>query len=98
MRMGTTKQSEKVRYLQQIGGVMISYHNMVSLQNGDTRGRPPPPSDATASDSRTFFGLHLYLGGRCCKNPLSARGLVQCKSSQGIACLVSVTNYCTTIQ
>ena len=42
MRMGTTKQSEKVRYLPQIGGVMISHHNMVSPQNGDTgAGRPP---------------------------------------------------------
>ena len=65
---------------------MVSHHNIVSLQNGTTRGGtpPPPPSDATASDSRTFFGIHLYLAGRCGKNPLSARGPVQCKSGPGI--------------
>ena len=45
------------------------------------------------SDSRTFFGLHLYLATRCCKNHLSARGLAQCKSGPGITCLVSVTKY-----
>ena len=30
---------------------MVSLHNMVSPQNGDTRGGlpPPPPSDATAN-------------------------------------------------
>ena len=43
----------KKRYSPQIGGVMVSHHNMVSLQmvspqNGDTRGGPPPSlSDAT---------------------------------------------------
>ena len=38
-----------------------------------------------------FFGLHLYLAGRCCKNPLSARSLAQSKPSPGTTCLVSVT-------
>ena len=36
-----------MRYLPQIGGVMVSHHNMMSPQNGDTRGGPPPFSDAT---------------------------------------------------
>ena len=50
---------------------------------------------ALPSDDRTFFGLHLYLAGRCCKNPLSARDPAQCKSGPG---LVSVTIYCTIFQ
>ena len=29
-------------YSQQIDGVMISHHNMMSPQNGDTRSEPPP--------------------------------------------------------
>ena len=29
---------------------------------------------ARASDDKTFFGLHLYLPERCCKNTLSASG------------------------
>ena len=34
----------------QISGDMVSLYNIMSPQNGDTRGRPPPPpSDATAS-------------------------------------------------
>ena len=33
---------KKQRYLPQIGGVMVSRHNMVSPQNDDTRGGPPP--------------------------------------------------------
>ena len=53
MRIGTTKQSEKVRYLPRIVGVMVSHYNMVSPQNDDTRGGPPPcpPSDATERSS-----------------------------------------------
>ena len=47
------------------------------------------------SDSRTFFGLHLYLAGRCCKNFQRARGTAQCISGPGTTCLVSVTIYCT---
>ena len=39
---------------------MVSHHNMVSPQNGDTRGGPPPSSDATASDSRTFL-IFIYI-------------------------------------
>ena len=50
---------------------------------------------AQRSDSRTFFGLHLYLAGRCCKNPLSARGSAQCKPGPRITCFVRVTIYCT---
>ena len=30
-----------------------------------------------------FFGRHLYLAERCCKNPQRARGPAQCKSGQG---------------
>ena len=30
----------------QISGDMVSLYNTVSPQNGDTRGGPPPPSDA----------------------------------------------------
>ena len=38
---------KKERNSLQIGGVMDSHHNMVSPQNADTRGWPPPsPSDA----------------------------------------------------
>ena len=33
---------KKQRYSPQIGEVMVSHHNMVSPQNGDTRGGPPP--------------------------------------------------------
>ena len=40
MRMGPNK--VKKRYSPQIGGVMISHHNIVSPQNGDARGGPPP--------------------------------------------------------
>ena len=50
---------------------------------------------ARPSDGKTFFGLHLYLPEKCCKNSLSARGPVQCKSGPGITCLVSVTIYFT---
>ena len=42
---------EKERYKPHIGGVMVSRHDMVSLQNRDTWGGPPlpiRPSDATA--------------------------------------------------
>ena len=46
---------------------------------------------APRSDGKTFFGLHLYLAGTCCKNPHIARGPVQCKSGLGITRLVSVT-------
>ena len=79
---------------------MVSHYNMVSPQNGDTRGGvpPSPPSDATASDSITLFGLHLYSAGRCYKNPLSARGPAQCKSGLGITCLVNIIIYCTIFQ
>ena len=51
---------------------------------------------AWPSDGKTFFGFHLYLPGRCCKNSLSARGHAQCKSGPGIKfSLVSITIYCT---
>ena len=50
---------------------------------------------APHSDSRTFIGLLLYLAGRCCKYPQSARGPTQCKSGPEKACLVNVTIYCT---
>ena len=50
---------------------------------------------ARLSDGKTFFGLHLYLPGRCCKNPLSTKGPTQSKSGPGITCLVSVTIYFT---
>ena len=33
-----TKQVKKERYSPQIGGVIVSHHDMVSPQNGDTRG------------------------------------------------------------
>ena len=47
LRMGTTKQSEKSEVSPQIGGVMVSHHNMVLPQNDDTRDKPPPPPLAT---------------------------------------------------
>ena len=53
---------------------------------------------APRSDRRTFFGLHLHLVGRCCKNPLSARGPAQCKFCPGITCLVNVAIYRTVFQ
>ena len=45
-------------YLPQIRGDMVSLHNMVSPQNDDTRGEPPP-SNATVSvlDLRLFSSL-----------------------------------------
>ena len=52
MRMGTTKQSEKSKVF------TTNHHNMVSPQNGDTRGGPLIPLLATplwreAADSTT---------------------------------------------
>ena len=32
---------------------------------------------------RLFFGLHLYLAGRCCENLQSAKGPAQYKFGQG---------------
>ena len=55
-------------------------------------------ASAQRSDSRTFFGLHLHLAERCCKNLISARDPAQYKSSLGITCLVSVAIYCTIFQ
>ena len=37
---------------------MVSYHNMVSPQNGDTQGRPPP-SDAPALTLTLTLTLNL---------------------------------------
>ena len=62
------------------------------------RGAPP-------SDGKTFFGLHLYLAGRCCKipqvpgaphnvNPAQVSRLV----GETNTCLVGVTIYCTILQ
>ena len=45
---------------------------------------------APRTDGKTFFGLHLYLAERCCKNSQSTRGPVQCKSGAGITWLVSL--------
>ena len=44
---------------------------------------------------RRFFGLHLYLAGRCCENPQSARAPGQYKSGPGITWLVDETIYFT---
>ena len=46
---------------------------------------------APRSNGKNFFGLHLYLAGRCCKHPQSTRGPVQCKFGPGMTWLVSVT-------
>ena len=46
---------------------------------------------------RLFF-LHLYLAGRACENPQSARGLARRKSGPAITWLVGVTIYCTIFQ
>ena len=40
------------------------------------------------SDSKPFFGLYLYLAGRCCNNPQNATDPAQCKSSPGKTWLV----------
>ena len=53
---------------------------------------------APRSNRNIFFGLHLYLAERCCKNLQSARGLAQCKSGPAITWLVDVTIYCTIFQ
>ena len=45
---------------------------------------------------RLFFYLHLYLAGRSCENPQSARGLVRCKSGPAITWLIGVT-FCNII-
>ena len=44
-----------------------------------------------------FFGIHLYLEGRCCENPQRARGFVQCKTGSAKTWLVSVTIYCSSV-
>ena len=41
------------------------------------------PAGAQRLDGKTFFGLRLYLAGRCCDNPQSARGTAQCISGPG---------------
>ena len=41
----------------------------------------------------TFFGLYLYLAGRCCDNPQSAKVPAQCNSVQGITWLLDVFNH-----
>ena len=38
---------------------------------------------APHSDDMTFYGFHLYFGGRCSENSQSARGPAQCKSGPG---------------
>ena len=53
---------------------------------------------APSWNRKTFFGLHLYLAKRCCKNLQSARGLARCKPSPTITWLVGVTIYCTIFQ
>ena len=46
---------------------------------------------------RLFF-LHLYLAGRSCEDPQSARGPARCKFGPAITWLVGVTIYCTIFQ
>ena len=45
-----------------------------------------------------FFGLYLYLEGRCCKNSLSARGPAHSKSGPVITWLVGTIIYCSIFQ
>ena len=44
---------------------------------------------------KIFFGLHIYLAGRCSENYEIARGYAQCKSARAIIWLVGETIYCT---
>ena len=53
---------------------------------------------AMRSDGTTFFGLHLYLAGRCCDNSQSTRGPVQYKFGSGMTWLVCVTIFCSIFQ
>ena len=53
---------------------------------------------ALRSNLKTFYGLHLYLAERCCKNLQSAKGPTPCKSGPAITWLVGVTIYCTIFQ
>ena len=46
---------------------------------------------APLSDGKTFYGLHLYLAGRCCKILPSTKGPVLCKS--GPEYMVSKRNH-----
>ena len=41
---------KKENYSPQIGDVMVSHHNMVSPQNGDTHQGDPHPSNATENN------------------------------------------------
>ena len=50
---------------------------------------PGPPAQMV----RLFFCLYLYLAGRTCKNPHSAKGPARCKSGPAITLLVGVTFY-----
>ena len=43
---------------------------------------------APLSDSKTLFGLHLYLVGRFCENLQSARGPPRCQPARAITWLV----------
>ena len=58
-----TKQNEKTRSSPQISGALVSHHNMVSLQivslqNGVTRGGLPPPSDATKAAQTALLNMN----------------------------------------
>ena len=46
------------------------------------------------SDGKIFFGLHLYLAGRCFENSQSAMAPRKCESGPGTTWLVGVTIYC----
>ena len=58
-------------------------------------GTEPEPR---AQMVRLFFFLHLYLAGRSCENPQSARGPARFKSGPAITWLIGVTISCTIFQ
>ena len=62
---------------------------MLDLKYGTVPGAP-------RLCGKTFFGLHLYSAGRCCKNPQSARAPRNLNPARAaITKLVGVAIYCT---
>ena len=47
---------------------------------------------AQRSDGETFFGLHLYLAERCCKNLQNAKGPAHVNSAPTITWQVGLTS------
>ena len=64
-----------------LGGAQFSFGGAQAASWGARPRYAPRGAKSTRSDGETFFFLHLYLAGRSCENPQSARGPARCKYS-----------------